>query len=495
MKRFDGINNDGGMFQDRNPAQAKLGSVLDASWLNMMQDEVINVIEGAGITLDGTKTTQLSDAITKIINDYSIASQLPIPNVWAPLKGNLSLLCGFNTAMDTISVNGTDYQVAGRILTFSRPTTATYINVNGDRVSAKINEPRFEKRGLLVEGPSTNRIPNTNTLPTAYNTIITADGEWAKIIETATDTSHTASYASITPTAIGLYTFSIDLKPLDAGVNRFVSMSIDSTGIAVNHRATFDLVTGTFTEQNSPVLVTMEPLNGGAWRCALTFNLKTVGVVNISVRLSDRNADGLQTYVGDGISGCMARAPQFESQPFATSFIPTAGSPVTRGTDALSLPWLNNLDPIIDIGNKYTLSMKFSLMGNAKIMNTLYRYLFNQLSPNGIGNFIARVNKPDPNADMAFYRSGGTGTVKIDIGTSNQSGVLVARVKPDNFITLRINSITVNGNSPAAPSKSGLPTTLGIGGASNGSFSIFGHISDLRIWNEALTDIQMEGIV
>ena len=390
MKRFDGINNDGGMFQDRNPAQAKLGSVLDASWLNMVQDEVINVIEGAGITLDGTKTTQLSEAITKIIKDYSIASQLPMPNVWAPLKGNLSLLCGFNTAMDTISVDGTDYQVAGRILTFSRPTTATYINVNGDRVSAKINEPRFEKRGLLVEGSSTNMIPNTDTLPTASNTTITADGEWAKIVETDVDTSHTASYASITPAAIGIYTFSIDLKPLGAGVERFVSMSIDSTGIAANHRATFDLVTGTFTEQNSPVLVTMEPLSGGAWRCALTFNLVTVEVVNISVRLSDRNADGLQTYVGDGISGCMARAPQFEFQPFATSFIPTAGSPVTRGNDALSLPWLNNLDPIIDIGNKYTASIKFSLMG--KGINTTHRCLLHHVSPAGtVGNFIVRA--------------------------------------------------------------------------------------------------------
>lgn len=489
MKRFDGINNNAGMFQDRNPAQAKLGSILDASWLNMMQDEVINVIEGAGITLDGTKTTQLSEAITKIIKEYSIASQLPIPNVWAPLKGNLSLLCGFNTAMDTINVEGTDYQVAGRILTFSRSTTATYINVNGDRVSAKINEPRFEKRGLLVEGSSTNMIPNTDTLPTASNTTITADGEWAKIIETATNTSHTASYASITPVNIGLYTFSIDLKPLGAGVNRFVSMSIGSTGIAANHRATFDLVTGTFTEQNSPVLVTMEPLNGGAWRCAVTFNLVTAATVNISVRLSDRNADGLQTYVGDGISGCMARAPQFEFQPFATSFIPTTGSPVTRGIDVLSLPWLNNLDPIIDIGNKYTISMKFSLMG--KGIYATHRSLLSSVS--NAGNFFVRINQTD--SKISFYRSNVTHGAEIDIGTTNRSGVLVVRVKPDNFTTLRINSITANGVNSAVPVKSGLPAKLGIGGGATGEFTMFGHVSDLRIWNEALTDIQMEGIV
>ncbi|MCF3349054.1 phage tail protein, partial [Escherichia coli] len=46
---------------------------------------------------------------------------------------------------------------------FSRASTATYINKSGELKTAEINEPRFEKEGLLIEGQRTNYMLNSAT--------------------------------------------------------------------------------------------------------------------------------------------------------------------------------------------------------------------------------------------------------------------------------------------------------------------------------------------
>lgn len=43
-----------------------------------------------------------------------------------------------------------------KIVPFSRASSATYINKSGALTIAEINEPRFEKEGLLIEGQRTN---------------------------------------------------------------------------------------------------------------------------------------------------------------------------------------------------------------------------------------------------------------------------------------------------------------------------------------------------
>ena len=55
-----------------------------------------------------------------------------------------------------------------KIVKFKRASKATYINKSGVLTEAAIDEPRFEKYGLLIEGQRTNLLINS-TNPSKWN--------------------------------------------------------------------------------------------------------------------------------------------------------------------------------------------------------------------------------------------------------------------------------------------------------------------------------------
>lgn len=74
-------------FTDGNPATATPATVVDAKWLNMVQEEIITVIAAAGITLDDGDETQLYDAIMALI----LANVPTIPDASTTVKGKVEL--------------------------------------------------------------------------------------------------------------------------------------------------------------------------------------------------------------------------------------------------------------------------------------------------------------------------------------------------------------------------------------------------------------------
>lgn len=71
----------------------------------------------------------------------------PFPDVWAPLNDDLRLLAGF-APYDKLTISGQMLELPTKSLTFSRATTATYIDKSGLLQTAAINEPRFEKEEI-----------------------------------------------------------------------------------------------------------------------------------------------------------------------------------------------------------------------------------------------------------------------------------------------------------------------------------------------------------
>ena len=502
MKRFDGINNDGGMFQDRNPAQAKLGSVLDASWLNMMQDEVINVIEGAGITLDGTKTTQLSEAITKIIKDYSIASQLPMPNVWAPLKGNLSLLCGFNTAMDTISVDGTEYQVAGRILTFSRSTTATYFNQAGQYTVAKVNEARHEKEGILLEGRITNNVIFSNSPEQWLNTDalcdITALPDYGvtKCMTGQMVVAREPLKASIRITSSNGNPFAVVAGDMITASCRYKS-DVPDTRLRIRFASELGFegsqyfnMDGTLGVGDPAVKSTVRLLPDGFIEAVSTITAARAGNFYGEFYFTHNDTVSGQIPLN---SECMLQIPQVEFNTKKTSFIPTLDTPVTREPDLLTLKQKNN----VMFGKDLTIAFKFNLLGGAV---------------NNPGQNTSNIRRglislyPYASAYMAlmvgnnrFSMWHGNNTFSGGIIATN-SGILALRTKNG------MNSCWLNGSKGAIENPIVIPDGAvnfnndiiigyGAGATVAGARPMEGHISDFRIWDHGLTDIQMEGMI
>ncbi len=66
MKRTDADHHVGNLFQTGNPLTGQRGTRLDHTWLNAVQEELVSVIEAAGLPLDPDDDSQLSQAIRKI---------------------------------------------------------------------------------------------------------------------------------------------------------------------------------------------------------------------------------------------------------------------------------------------------------------------------------------------------------------------------------------------------------------------------------------------
>ncbi|WP_324052518.1 phage head spike fiber domain-containing protein [Aeromonas dhakensis] len=434
--------------------------------------------QAARAKAEADRATAAADVAVNVVRDAAA----PFPDVWVPFSDSLRMFAGYGREVKV----GDD--VIARYVNFSRSTTATYIDKTGVRKVAAINEARFEKAGILLEGQSTNLITNTSAAPVGGGATVTQDGEWFSVVENTSSSSHTANYAAISIANTGTYTFSVDLAPGKAGVKRFVALSLGSTGLAANFRATFDLENGTFTAQNNPLYVAMERY-GDFYRCSVTVEVISAAAVNLALRLSDRSAEGLQAYQGDGVSGCLVRAPQFEQLPFASSFIPTSGAAATRATDICNIPWSGNIEPLLPIGNKTTAVVEYKLMGAGQA-HASRSLLYHFGESGGPGNLILRLSAGA--SLMDFYRGAST-TARADVGSSNRFGIAAVRVKADNVTNLFVNG-TSYGGGISGPAKAGLPVSLGIGGSSLGSFPLYGHIRNLKLWNTDLSDSQIKAL-
>ena len=68
MHKIDTSTAVAGEFVDKNPSLGIEGTVVDASWLNAVQDEICNTITGAGDSLSKNSNGQLFAATQKLIN-------------------------------------------------------------------------------------------------------------------------------------------------------------------------------------------------------------------------------------------------------------------------------------------------------------------------------------------------------------------------------------------------------------------------------------------
>lgn len=67
MHRIDAAGNAGGLFTEGNPGTGVRATKVDDDWLNAVQEEIVNVVTGAGIALVKGTNTQLRSAILSMI--------------------------------------------------------------------------------------------------------------------------------------------------------------------------------------------------------------------------------------------------------------------------------------------------------------------------------------------------------------------------------------------------------------------------------------------
>lgn len=232
--------------------------------------------------------------------------------------------------------------------------TATRVNSSGLIAGVNANLPRFDydpvtlaPKGLLIEETRTNQLLYSQDFSnaawlTGTSVIKTANaatgldgtmsaGRYSKVLGQTTSSS-LYNYPSGTLSA-GAYTFSIYLK---ADGYDYVSIGAGSsyspTGETRFNISNGTVVTGTGQITNA----------GNGWfRCVIFATYSST--VDNAIYIGARNQDGTLP-VGNGVSGFYVWGGQFEAGAFATSYIPTTTTSLTRNADVVSMTGTNFSD-------------------------------------------------------------------------------------------------------------------------------------------------------
>jgi hypothetical protein len=236
-------------------------------------------------------------------------------------------------------------------ITFTRTgNTATVVNSSGLIEPINADLPRFDYnpitlacQGLLIEESRTNLATYSqdftnggvtgwgaiNLTPSA-DTTVSPDGTQNadSLFETTTNAQHRLD--KITTILAGSYTFSCFLK--SAG-SRYASIRIDSAG------AYIDLNSGTATNVGATSFSSVSYGNG--WYRLIISVAAAAALATIRINNNGASTGIAPSYAGNPVNAIVVWGAQLEAGAFATSYIPTVASTVTRTADVAVMTGTN----------------------------------------------------------------------------------------------------------------------------------------------------------
>ncbi len=421
----------------------------------------------------------------------------PLPDVWIPFNDSLDMITGYGPGTKKVTIDGEEKTISSdKVVSFSRASAATYIDKSGVLTVAGINEPRFEREGLLIEGTRTNYLLNSNS-PDLWNKTSSVgieslnDGRFNYGRVTVINSSPTAGgyqvLSMMTNDAIsgtnGDYvTSSCRVK---AGANSRLRLRIATVtdGVATYYcNSVLDLTNGEITSDGQ--FISSATRDGDWWFFESTFCFDAD--LSIVARYEILCLSG-ESIITSGAYLDLA-TPQVEKGSCASSFIISGSAPTTRASDLATAPMKNNLYsvPFTILCEVYK-NWKKTPNAAPRVFDTFGH----QTGEAIILGFGSEADGPDgfPYCDI------GKANKRVNENASLQKMIIGMRVK-STYDTCCVSNGRISSEtkttwryiSNAAIFRFGGQTTLG-------TRHLFGHIRNFRVWHKALTDAQLSEIV
>ncbi len=386
---------------------------------------------------------------------------------------------------------------------FTRLSKATVVNKAGLIETVGSGEPRIDfsndaKGALKLEPERTNLLPysedfsqsawtKSNSTITS-NSVISPDGT----LNASTLTDNTANGIhrlrdSVSFSASTDYSLSVFAKK---GTLSNIQLALIGTSTSSTSSRVFDLENGVLGESLTNQTLSNSKITdyGNGWfKCEITAQFASTPntyQITLAPQSSGNSTTANQvTYDGDGNGNVYLWGAQLEQASYATSYIPTQGSAVTRSADAC-----NN-------------------GGNEQVINSTEGVLYAQIS--------ALSNSGNTYRLIGLNNGSGTNTNRIFIGYTNNNSIYaaindttiafttssfdvknfnkVAVVYNGSIAKLFINGSEVGSGITNAPTLSGL-SRVDFSGSSTGANEFKGNTKDVRVYNTALTDTELQAL-
>jgi len=370
-------------------------------------------------------------------------------------------------------------------------TPSTYVAT----VASAYYGPRFDydpvtlaPKGLLIEEQRTNVVTYSEQLDnvawTKAAVTVTANATTSPdgtvnadaIYQTAVTSLQAVNSAAFVATSGVTYTLSVYLK---AGTSRFVQVTFPSTAMGATQYANIDLTVVTVTASAASTVSVASVGNG--W-VRVNYTVAATAPSNLSPFIiainSGSDARGA-TITGNVANFFYAYGAQVEAGAFATSYIPTVASQVTRSADVATMTgtnfssWYNQTaGTFIVAADSYTVSTTDFVLtasdGTANNRFGLYR------SSSNIGGYVV---------------TGGVTQMDLTRTPVSANTPYLAAVAA----TLNDGNTALNGSVAAGDTSITMGTLdrLSIG-ANNGAGFISGHIRQIAYYNTRLTNAQLQ---